>query len=223
MKISEKNINKLLESIFCDEYAVIEINDFNDRDLYIVDFEKKLKKLSTKMKISTSISSSGLRNERMSKKINIQFRDLDFYDYFVIFFNNSNELCFKYKNQFFYDGNLEKLSLFFEKLDVEYEKNLFEINKKEKIKSLKIKAIEANIAELSKTDNFDFFINHSTIKLNLHIKISNRNELIIHIPFNKFQETLNNVRSIIKTIRDLDVIGVQFKIKGHSNISWRKG
>jgi len=224
MSISTVKIRKIMQATFSNEDPLIIKNSLEERDMFITNFQKKLVTISKKYNFTTSFSYIGYgHNEKMNKTININYDGLSTYDYIRVRFNSLNELILDYRNSVYINDSLEEMSLFFEKLEVENEKCTFEDNKKEKIKSLKAKAIEANIKKLSQEDNFEYYIQTTTLKINLHIKISSRNELIIHIPFSKFQETLQNVRNTIKTIKELDSAGVQFKIKGFTRNYWIKG
>jgi len=224
MKISQSKIKKIFEEVFPKDKRLV-INDINRQNSFIVEYEKKLAALSNKLDIKPHISKVSYSGENQQHyQISIDFKGLSYYHYLYIYFNSRNELVFNQSsNSGYIDDNLDVIISFFERFKIEYDLATFEENKKEKINQLKIKAIEANVAQMSKEDNFEYIIDTSTIKVNLHIKISKRNELIIYIPLGKFQETLQNVRSIIHTIKELDERGVQFKIKSFSRGLWKIG
>jgi hypothetical protein len=91
--------------------------------------------------------------------------------------------------------------------------------KKQKIKSLKHKAIIAKINEIAQEDKFEFYLKKYATKVKLVVRLAESEKMEIDIPYAQFQETLKNLRVTIQTLKDLRHAGVTFKIR---NLSYRE-
>ena len=85
-------------------------------------------------------------------------------------------------------------------------------NKQQKLRDLKSQAMIAQIKNLAKEEAFDFYTQIDRVKLKLHIRLSETQELEIRIPFSKFQTILPQIREAVKALRTVHQAGIQFKI-----------
>ncbi|ETX07372.1 hypothetical protein [Candidatus Entotheonella palauensis] len=93
--------------------------------------------------------------------------------------------------------------------------------KREKIRDLKAQAIIAQVKQLAKTEQFDFMTQTDSQKLKLFVKLSDRDSIEIHIPFNQFQTSLPQLRTTITSLRELHASGLRFKITSGQGRLWR--
>ena len=94
--------------------------------------------------------------------------------------------------------------------------------KRQKIKSLKDRAILAKISQIAKEDKFEFCLKEYTTKIKLLVRLTNIEQMEIDIPYKQFQEALQNLRVTIKTIQELRHSGIAFKIRriGYREPEW---
>ncbi|RKZ82882.1 MAG: hypothetical protein DRR19_19950 [Candidatus Parabeggiatoa sp. nov. 1] len=142
---------------------------------------------------------------------------------FGLRFNDQNEFIIEdrhWLNSPVYD--LEQIYTLFDKMKLEY--NRLETNylkreavrvKKQKVKGLKHQAIIAKINQIAKEDKFKFCVMKYVYKVKLVIYLAQAEEMAIDIPYEKFQETLKNLRATIQTIRELRESGVTFQIRSY--------
>lgn len=90
--------------------------------------------------------------------------------------------------------------------------------RREKVREFKAQAIIAQVKQIAAEDQFEFFTENDTVKLKLSVRIDEHQVIQINIPFNRFQEVLSKLRSIIAAVREVYEQGVHFKIKQVS--SW---
>jgi len=118
---------------------------------------------------------------------------------------------------------LEQIYMLVEKMKQEYkrlEKNYLKREgvrlKQQKIQELKHTAIIARIKEIAKEDKLRFYIEEYAKKVELIIYLGEAEEMKIDIPYDKFQETLQNLRSTIQTILKLRGSGITFQIQSYT-------
>lgn len=120
---------------------------------------------------------------------------------------------------------LEQIYSLIDRLKEELHHKKAQAHKTEKINSLKQQAIVAKIKEIAKEDHFDFattwreYLN----KIKILIRLEGGIVLEVDIPYNNFQEILKGLRPLIQNVRDLQKLGITFKIKadaGYSNSGW---
>jgi hypothetical protein len=144
--------------------------------------------------------------------------DLGFYnrDSFSLRFNENNELCIEHYHDSAMVYQIEQIYTFIDRLKEEYKKKKARLLKREKINKLKQQAIVAKVKEIAKEDRFEFSVREYSIKLKLTVRIEGGKIVEFDIPYNKFQEVLKDLRSVIQDIRELQKSGISFKIKNDS-------
>nr|WP_255712927.1 hypothetical protein [Rhodopirellula sp. JC740] len=93
--------------------------------------------------------------------------------------------------------------------------------KREKVRSMKSKAIVARVKALAKEEQFDFATSMDTQKLKLFVKLSGQHMIEIHIPFTRFEKVLPQLQQTIRTLRSLYDDGLRFKMIGFMQADWR--
>jgi hypothetical protein len=107
----------------------------------------------------------------------------------------------------------DKMKLEYKRLEKNYLKREGVRLKKQKVKDLKHQAIIAKINQIAKEDKLKFSVIEYTNKVKLIICLAHAEEMVIDIPYDKFQETLKNLRTTIQTIRELRESGITFEIR----------
>jgi len=151
-----------------------------------------------------------------------------FYQHFYLIFNDQNELIIKtddslstpvYHLEQIY-RLVDKMNAESKRLEANYlkrkQKRESETLKKQKIKSLKHKAIIAKINEIAQEEKFEFYINKYATKVKLVVRLAESEKMEIDIPYAQFQETLKKLRVTIQTLKDLRHSGITFKIRNLS-------
>ncbi len=224
MKIKKSIIRSILKETFKDVTPLVIEGRYKQQE-YIEEFINKVNKSCKAQKLKANKTTSYYHDDRKQEYVyaSLYWHD-SYYDssnLWVGFEENVLTLS-DYSTEVGIDGSMEKLAAFYDKLELERDKLLFEINKKEKVKNIKANAIESAIIELAKEDKFEYYIETNSIRLNLYIKITSTSELLILIPFSKFQDAIKNVRETVQTIRQLTEQGLQFKIKALTRTAWKK-
>jgi hypothetical protein len=134
---------------------------------------------------------------------------------FTLQFNEQNQLYIEqwYRlDSLVYD--LEQIYTLFDRMKLEYERLGAVQIKTQKIKGLKHTAIIAKINQIAIEDKFEFRLEkHFATKIKLIVRITDLEKMEIDIPYSKFQETLQNLRFTIQTIRELRKSDITFKIR----------
>ena len=139
-----------------------------------------------------------------------------------ISFNEQNELTIgsgtvKKQN---YVGGLADIFAVIDALHKLFEQDDKEELKKEKINTLKATSMFGKLKEIAAEDGFEYAIEKKKLFATLMVKLNNRDALNIRVPYKNFQEVMQQVRPIIKSIRELTESGVNFQIKGFGYVSW---
>ena len=138
---------------------------------------------------------------------------------FRLLLDENNHLTIKYTyGSSAQVGNLDELEAFIKTFQQRISRQVTQKSKRGKVREFKAQAIEAQVKKLAKEDKFDFYTVTDTVKLKLYIRLSEKDSLEIHIPFNRFEEILPKLREIIAPIRTAHDQGVKFKINLKS--SW---
>lgn len=117
---------------------------------------------------------------------------------------------------------LEQIDTFIDKLQEEFDKKKAHAHKKDKINNLKQQAIIARIKEIAKEDRFEFIPSRGYLnKLKVLIRMKGGILLEVDIPYNNFQEVLNQLRPLIHNVKELQKLGIAFKIKFDSGYKGR--
>ncbi|MDM8559756.1 hypothetical protein [Candidatus Parabeggiatoa sp. HSG14] len=163
------------------------------------------------------------------------------YPEFTVTFNEQNELIIKkwsglnskvYELEQIYTL-FDKMTSEFKRLDANYLKNRSKSEseqvkreneqiKRKKIKDLKHKAIIAKIHEIAKEDQLEFYIRKYITKVKLVIRLAESEKMEIDIPYSKFQEIMQNLRTMIQTIREFHKSGITLKMRrtGYRDPEW---
>ncbi len=159
------------------------------------------------------------------------------YDYpeFTVRFNDQNELIIEkwsglnskvYELEQIYTL-FDKMTLELKRLDANYLKNRTtrasdqvkrqnDQIKRKKIKALKHKAIIAKIHEIAKEEKLAFYVIEYVTKIKLAISLDDSEKLEIDIPYRQFQEILQNLRVMIKTVKEFYDLGITLKMQRHT-------
>jgi hypothetical protein len=194
------------------------------------DLEKKALITEIKHKLSTIEGFELLKRDYDDEMCVFQIW-APFYQHFYLIFNEQNELIIKtdyslstpvYHLEQIY-RLVDKMNAESKRLEANYlkrkQKREADSLKKQKIKSLKHKAIIAKINEIAQEDKFEFYIKKYATKVKLVVRLAESEKMEIDIPYAQFQETLKNLRVTIQTLKDLRHAGVTFKIR---NLSYRE-
>jgi len=92
--------------------------------------------------------------------------------------------------------------------------------KRGKVRELQTAAIIAQVRKLAREDRFDFAYEADPRKLNLYIKLSEKNVLVLYVPFKDFKECLPRLGPAIASLRTVHESGIRFEIGG--NRMWRR-
>jgi hypothetical protein len=98
----------------------------------------------------------------------------------------------------------DKLKIEAEKADLKYHTTLAEAEKKAKIKELKKQAIVAKAVALAKAEGLPYIISTSyATKIVFWVRLSDKSAMNVHIPYNDYQNVLQNTQATIQAIRKL--------------------
>jgi len=143
-----------------------------------------------------------------------------YYNNFALYINTSNQLEIKCHSDTFLVSHLDELVTFVRACQEQIERKAAQRKKQEKIRDLKAQAILAQVKKLAAEENFTFATETDTVKLILYVQLSEKEAIHIHIPFNKFQEFLPQLRKTIALVRELYGQGLKFKMGQYR--SWLK-
>ena len=140
---------------------------------------------------------------------------------FEIILNEKNELLLKYYRQSVPVSSLDEIFAFVGGCQEQVEKSIAQEAKRKKVREFKSQAIIAQVKQIAKEDKFDFYTETDTVKLKLYVKMSEQDCIEMYVPFNRFQEVLPNLRSAIRSLRELHNRGIKFKNRcGSSRSVW---
>lgn len=94
--------------------------------------------------------------------------------------------------------------------------------KRGKVRELQTHAIIAQVRKLAREDRFDFTFDADIRKLNLYVKLSETNVLMLYIPFKEFKERLPRLGRDIASLRALYQGGIRFQIGGRRMLPRRQ-
>jgi hypothetical protein len=83
--------------------------------------------------------------------------------------------------------------------------------KREKVKTLKSAALQGQLRQLAKAEQFNFAVTEGTNHLHLLIEIGERSFIEVGFRFSKFHEVMPTLPSTIKALRHLTQSGVSFR------------
>lgn len=115
-------------------------------------------------------------------------------------------------------SSIAEIEAFIAACQVRLDRQVTLANKRQKVREFKVQAIIAQVKQIAVEDHFEFFTENDMVKLKLSVRIDENQVIQINIPFNRFQEVLSKLRSIIAAVREVYEQGVHFKIKQVS--SW---
>jgi len=91
-------------------------------------------------------------------------------------------------------------------------------NKRSKVRDLKEKTIVAQIKKLAQEENFTFCFTTNTRKVKVYIRLDSVENLMVSIPYNKFQETVPLLRNAVLTMREMHQQGIRFGLSQTSPV-----
>jgi len=138
-------------------------------------------------------------------------------DSFTIKFDEQNRLIVQYYfNVYGIVYQVEQIDSFIDKIKEAHENKIARRLKTKKINKLKQQAIIAKMKEIAKEDQFDFFVHEYERKLKLGVRLEGNKLVEIDIPYGQFQDILKDLRSLIKTLTELQKSGISFRLKNDS-------
>ena len=145
-------------------------------------------------------------------------------DDFSLLINEAGQLVLDYS----YDNSavisdIEEIMSFIAAYQKRIERKKVQNKKRKKLREFKSQAIVAQIKKIAKEDKFNFYTDSDTVKLKLYIQLFEKECIELHIPFNKFQQVLPELRSIILSLKELHGTGIKFRLKtvsSYMNSNW---
>ncbi len=213
MSINSRTIAKILREHFTGETPIIK-NEFDQKE-FISQLKSQLEKIKG-VTISPYYRSSwdDVQPERMCH-FSVE-DESNFYDYdsLTLKFNQDNKLVISNYSHTAIVYQIEQIETFIDKLKLEHENKKGHKIKKEKINNLKQQAIIGKLKEFAKEDQFDFYTIEYQRKLKVIIRINGGKKVEIDVPYQDFQNTLKNMRSIIQTLNEMQKSGITFRLRG---------
>jgi len=143
-------------------------------------------------------------------------------NYFDMLLDESGKLLIKYDYSIMADvSDINEIVSLIAACQKRIDRQNMQKIKRHKVRDFKTQAIFARIKKLAKEEKFDFYTENDTVKMKLFVRLAEKECIELHIPFNKFQEILPNLRSCILSLRELRNMGIRFKIKQISSYSRR--
>ncbi len=218
MHISKRNVKKIIDEVFTNPTPIIVEHEANQKE-YLEVLQKKLTNIPNWKATKGSIKYYG--ETKTNYTIDLRSNDFLYHDNLEICFDSNNRLILVHQYQHAYLHTVAEVELYVEKMQQELNALENVEIKKDKIRDIKTNAIVASIKQIAEEINFQYSYNTDKFKVILRVKLNKKKNLIeIHIPYNKFQEVLPNVKGIIKSIFEMEELGINFKIKGYSGITW---
>lgn len=162
------------------------------------------------------------RDEKKSPVFEFQISHPSHYHwgmYFEIVLNEKNELAIRNYRQSVPISSLDEIFSFVSGCQEQVEKSLAQEAKRKKVREFKSQAIIAQVKQIAKEDRFDFYTESDTFKLKLYVKMSDKDCIELYVPFKSFQDVLPNLRSAIRSLRELYDRGIRFRNRCGSSLS----
>lgn len=225
MSLNRKTVTKILNELFIGQTPIVFKGD--EQKEFISKIKKELDTIdlvSVRPQPHYSSSKEHDRDKICSFSIDDTSLTYSYGDFFSLKFNEKGELLLEYENATWFVYNIEMLWSFINKMKSEYERKKAVKTKREKINKLKQHAIVAKIKEIAKEDEFDFAVREYDNKLKLFVR-AQKTVAELDIPFHKFQEILTVLRSFVGAIKELNKVGIDFKISTRASggfLTWIK-
>ncbi len=87
------------------------------------------------------------------------------------------------------------------------------LQKKNKIRGLQVQAIKAQLQQMANEDNLAYMVDTSERLITVNIRLADRCQLQMSVPFTKFETVLPELRSAIRQLYALYEKGIRFKIQ----------
>lgn len=145
-------------------------------------------------------------------------------DYFELFVGDAGELVLKHGHDQAATtpvASLDELDSFIRDCRQRFQRRQALTAKRQKVRDLKAHAIVAQVKKLAKELEFDFKTETDRQKLKLFVKLSGQHAVRVDVPFNKFEETLPHLRTMISSVRDLYDTGIRFNLVNRAKWGWR--
>ncbi len=217
MSLNFRTVTKLLREHFIGDIPITK-NLFEQKEflLSLKDDVKKIKGLD----MSRYYHSEDKESEDIHFMVK-EDHDSGYYSYqgdsFTLKFDEQNRLIVEYyTNTYGVVYQVEQIYSFIDKVKEAHDKKTARRLKTKKINKLKQQAIIAKMKEIAKEDQFDFFVREYERKLKLGVRIEGNKLVEIDIPYGKFQDILKDLRSLIKTLTELQQSGINFKLRNDS-------
>ncbi|KPA16717.1 hypothetical protein MHK_003062 [Candidatus Magnetomorum sp. HK-1] len=228
MRLHSQSIKKLINTIFSGDPITGDFDTEKKQTVKLIAIQKELKeKISSfkNLKIERRFETTyghwrkiALRFIYKSREKSYGWRNEDTID---IYFEN-NQLYVESWNISAPLSDPDQIVQFFKGVDQKRDERQKNVQKTKKVKDLKEKAVLSRIKILSKELNFHYFITKYKIKLKLSVRLGDKHMIEIDIPYNRFQEILQELGYCIESIISLYDQGIKFKIKGNNRdyYSW---
>jgi len=136
-----------------------------------------------------------------------------FSDNFILIVNKYDELTIKHYGDDAPVSDFQEILDFIAACQERVDRQQTLKNRREKVREFKAHAVIAQVKKLAKKEKFDFYTETDTVKLKLYVRLFEKECIELHIPFNKFKETLPDLSSMILSLRELHGKGIKFKIR----------
>ncbi len=115
-------------------------------------------------------------------------------------------------------GDLEEVVTFVRHCKQQLDRQKALRTKRSKVRDLYSQAILAHVRKLAKVERFDFMSESDAQKLNLFIKMSKDQSLVLPIPFKNFKDYLPHLQTAIVSLRQLYQKGIRFQLVGRAGL-----
>ena len=87
----------------------------------------------------------------------------------------------------------------------------FQQQKREKIKAIKRQAILAQLRQIAAEERFAFYLETTTLTIRVGVRLDDKNQLLLSIPFSQFETILPRVREAVVSLRALHQHKIRFR------------
>ncbi len=224
MRLTKKHAERISAALAGIEPLVV--SSLDEQRRLLQEWHEKLKSKDGRRSYSSfgeTYSGSYVKGQgRPHLSLHLQTPHRGYYDtiYSDVKFNEDNQLTLGVSsyNWSWSLGGLHDLEKFTRLANEFFEDKHKEDLRREKLQNLKTNSIVAKLAEIAKEDNFEYAYEQNARQVNLYVKLPGGNALGIQVPFGRFQEVMQQVRPLVKSVRELTEGGVVFSIK---KAGWR--
>jgi len=225
MALSYPSIYKLARETFSDENPIIVRRE--DRERWVREVHSRIAGLPN-ISFNREKNSYSNREKKDQYLCDFTIHDPDHprHSYrhsndFTVEVDEQNRLTIRYSwNPMAYIADLDELVNFVNGCNERLERRIVQRHKREKVRALKQQAIVSQVKKLGQQEQFNFTTYADTVKLRLIVELSEKDCIELQIPFNKFEQLLPKLATIIRSALDLYENGVKFNMKKRSDFGY---